>query len=64
MKIYNSYDEIKADVDKGVKVHWANELYYVSKQKWDNSYLIWCESNGSCGGLIENEKDLSKFYSD
>jgi len=43
-------DQIKAAVDAGARVHWANDLYFVIKDSL-GQYLIKCPSTGGCWGL-------------
>jgi hypothetical protein len=45
-------DEIKAAVDAGQTVHWANTGYVVHKDRL-GQYLITYVPNGSCIGLID-----------
>ena len=45
-------DEIKAAVDAGQTVHWANTGYVVHKDRL-GQYLITYVPNGSCIGLTE-----------
>ena len=45
-------DEIKAAVDAGQTVHWANTGYVVQKDRL-GQYLITYVSNGSCIGLTD-----------
>ncbi|EAQ24772.1 hypothetical protein [Roseovarius sp. 217] len=47
-------DEIKAAVDAGQTVHWANTSYVVHKDRLDQ-YLITYVPNGSCIGLTDRE---------
>lgn len=62
MKRYSSLQEIQDDVDKGIKVYWSNIGYYVGKTK--NSYIVWCEMNGTSGGILECYKDeIGNFFS-
>lgn len=60
-KRYNSFEEIKQDVENGVRVCWANESYFVSKL--NDLYIICCVFSPSfSGGKIELNK-LDEFYS-
>ena len=43
-------NQIKRAVDKGMKVHWVNELYVVIKDRYGR-YLIHCTANDSFTGL-------------
>lgn len=45
-------DEIKAAVDAGQTVHWANTGYFVQKDRL-GQYLITYVPNGSCIGLTD-----------
>ena len=45
-------DEIKAAVDVGQTVHWANTGYVVHKDRL-GQYLITYQPNGSCIGLTD-----------
>ncbi|SMD11946.1 hypothetical protein SAMN06295998_13710 [Primorskyibacter flagellatus] len=47
-------DEIKADVDAGQTVHWANTGYVVEKDRL-GQYLITYAPNGSCIGVTDRE---------
>ena len=47
-------DEIKAAVDAGQTVHWANTGYVVHKDRL-SQYLISFLPNGSCIGLTDRE---------
>ena len=47
-------DEIKAAVDAGQTVHWANTGYVVHKDRL-GQYLITYQPNGSCIGLTDRE---------
>ena len=47
-------DEIKAAVDTGQTVHWANTGYVVHKDRL-GQYLITYLPNGSCIGLTDRE---------
>ena len=47
-------DEIKAAVDAGQTVHWANTGYFVQKDRL-GQYLITYVPNGSCIGLTDRE---------
>jgi hypothetical protein len=47
-------DEIKAAVDAGQTVHWANTGYVVHKDRL-GQYLITYLPNGSCIGLTDRE---------
>lgn len=47
-------DDIKAAVDAGQTVHWANIGYVVHKD-WLGQYLITHLPNGSCIGLTDRE---------
>ncbi|MCK8485273.1 hypothetical protein MUY21_14610 [Aliiroseovarius sp. S2029] len=47
-------DEIKAAVDAGQTVHWANTGYVVQKDRL-GQYLITYVLNGSCIGLTDRE---------
>ena len=47
-------DEIKAAVDAGQTVHWANTGYVVHKDRL-GQYLISFLPNGSCIGLTDRE---------
>ncbi|SMY09875.1 hypothetical protein [Flavimaricola marinus] len=47
-------DEIKAAVDAGQTVHWANTGYVVHKDRL-GQYLIIYQPNGSCIGLTDRE---------
>ena len=59
-------DEIKAAVDAGQTVHWANTGYVVHKDRL-GQYLITYVPNGSCigltdrGGHLLNEKEAEFF---
>lgn len=43
-------EEIKAAVDAGKTVHWANQGYEVIRGE-SGEYLIRCRHNGHCTGL-------------
>ncbi|MGR1583218.1 hypothetical protein ACSSNL_17360 [Thalassobius sp. S69A] len=45
-------EDIKAAVDAGQTVHWANTGYVVQKDRFDQ-YLITYVLNGSCIGLTD-----------
>lgn len=47
-------DDIKAAVDAGQTVHWAN-IGYVVQKDWIGQYLIAYAPNGSCIGLTDRE---------
>ena len=47
-------DDIKAAVDAGQTVHWANTGYIVHKDRL-GQYLITYLPNGSCIGLTDRE---------
>ena len=47
-------EDIKAAVDAGQTVHWANTGYVVHKDRL-GQYLITYMPNGSCIGLTERE---------
>lgn len=47
-----TFDEIKAAVDAGQTVHWANTGYVVHKDRL-SQYLITYVPNGSCIGLTD-----------
>ncbi len=47
-------DQIKAAVDNGKTVHWANSLYRVVKDK-NGDYLILCTHNQNCIGLTHKD---------
>ena len=47
-------DEIKAAIDAGQTVHWANTGYVVQKDRL-GQYLITYLPNGSCIGLTDRE---------
>ena len=47
-------DDIKAAVDAGQTVHWANAGYVVHKDRL-GQYLITYQPNGSCIGLTDQE---------
>lgn len=49
-----SLTEIKAAIEAGKTVHWANEGYIVIKDKI-GQLLIKCSSNGSCIGLTHRD---------
>ena len=47
-------EDIKAAVDAGQTVHWANTGYVVHKDRL-GQYLITYQPNGSCIGLTDRE---------
>lgn len=49
-----SLTEIKAAIEAGKTVHWANEGYLVIKDKI-GQFLIKFSSNGSCIGLTHRD---------
>ena len=43
-------EEIKASVESGETVHWANDQYRVIKAD-NGGWLVRCDTNGHCIGL-------------
>ena len=46
--------EIKEAIKEGKNVYWSNSLYQVIKPKND-TYIIYCKSNGYCIGLTHKD---------
>ena len=45
---------IKEAIEEGKNVHWSNSLYQVIKTKND-TYIIYCKSNGYCIELTHKD---------
>jgi len=66
LKLYKSIEEVKKDVDQGIKVYANSFSYLVIKSK--NDYLVKCGCTNRCVGLtymdgITSDFKPSQFFS-